>query len=75
LIRANATLGSIPLIKKCVNTCYEMSIIKEVKILDFLQASIIHAKKYINKEDALRHVTSYAAYTPINMDKNKGKKQ
>jgi DNA-directed RNA polymerase II subunit RPB2 len=45
------------------------------EMLDFLQASIIDANKYINKEDALRHITSYVAYTPINMDKEKGSKK
>ena len=42
------------------------------KILDFLQASIIDSNKYMTKEDALRHITAAVAYTPINMDKEKG---
>jgi DNA-directed RNA polymerase II subunit RPB2 len=37
-----------------------------------LQASIIDANKYMTQEDAIRHITSYVAYTPINMDKEKG---
>ena len=42
------------------------------QILDFLQASVIDSNKYMTKEDALRHITSAVAYTPINMDKEKG---
>jgi DNA-directed RNA polymerase II subunit RPB2 len=42
------------------------------EILNFLQASIIDANKYRTKEDSLKHITSSVAYTPINMDKEKG---
>jgi len=42
------------------------------QILDYLQASVIDSNKYMTKEDALRHITSAVAYTPINMDKEKG---
>jgi DNA-directed RNA polymerase beta subunit/intein/homing endonuclease len=45
---------------------------KQAEVLDCLQASVIDANKYPTKEDALRHITAYAAYTPINMDKEKG---
>jgi DNA-directed RNA polymerase II subunit RPB2 len=45
---------------------------KQAEILECLQASVIDANKYSTKEDALRHITAYAAYTPINMDKEKG---
>jgi DNA-directed RNA polymerase II subunit RPB2 len=45
---------------------------KQAEILDCLQASVIDANKYSTKEDAIRHITAYAAYTPINMDKEKG---
>lgn len=41
-------------------------------LLEFLQASIIDANKYLTQEDALRHITSVAAYTPLNMDKETG---
>ena len=37
-----------------------------------LHASIIDANKYMTQEDALNHIISYVAYTPINMDKEKG---
>ena len=42
------------------------------EIMARLQASIIDANKYIKKEDALRHITTSVAYTPINMDKETG---
>ena len=45
------------------------------EMLDFLNASIIEANKYMTQEDALRHITSYAAFTPINMDKDHGTKK
>jgi len=42
------------------------------EILSFLQASVIDSNKYTKKEDAIKHITTYAAYTPINMDKETG---
>lgn len=42
------------------------------EITDCLQASVIDANKYTTQEDALKHITSYAAYTPINMDREQG---
>jgi len=45
---------------------------KQIELTNCLQASIIDANKYMTQEDALKHITTYAAYTPINMDKEKG---
>jgi len=45
---------------------------KQKDILNFLQASIIDANKYMTNEDALRHITASVAYTPINLDKETG---
>jgi DNA-directed RNA polymerase beta subunit/intein/homing endonuclease len=45
---------------------------KQSEILKCLQASIIDANKYMTKEDALRHIISSIAYTPLNMDKETG---
>jgi DNA-directed RNA polymerase beta subunit/intein/homing endonuclease len=42
------------------------------ELLDFLQASIIDANKYMTQEDAMRHITSLVAYMPMNMDKETG---
>ena len=48
---------------------------KNIELLRCLQASIIDANKYMTMEDALRHITSMVAYTPINMDKETGIKK
>ena len=45
---------------------------KHTEIVDFLQASVIDANKYMTQEDALRHITASVAYTPFNMDKDMG---
>ena len=45
---------------------------KHAELTNCLQASIIDANKYMTEEDALKHITSYVAYTPINMEKEKG---
>jgi len=39
---------------------------------DSLQASAIDANKYMTEEDAFNHITTYVAYTPINMDRETG---
>ena len=41
-------------------------------LLTILQGSIVEANKYLTQEDALRHITAYAAYTPMNMDRETG---
>ena len=41
-------------------------------ILNLLQASIIDANQVLTYEDAIKHITGYAAYNPINMDKEEG---
>ena len=41
-------------------------------MLENLQASIIEAHKYINKEESIRFIMSFVIYTPINMDKETG---
>jgi DNA-directed RNA polymerase II subunit RPB2 len=48
---------------------------KTKDMLDFLQASIIDANKYMTQEDAIRHITASVAYTPLNMDKETGIKK
>ena len=45
---------------------------KQAELSDCLQASIIDGNKYMTQEDALAHITSYVAYTPMNMDKEQG---
>jgi DNA-directed RNA polymerase II subunit RPB2 len=41
-------------------------------MLECLQASIIEANKCLNQEEAIKIITSYVMYTPINMDKETG---
>lgn len=41
-------------------------------LIECLQASVIDANKYLTQEDALRHITTMVAYTPINMDRESG---
>lgn len=41
-------------------------------VLHSLQASIIDANKYLTQQDAIQYITNYAAFTPLNMDKETG---
>ena len=44
-------------------------------MLSALQASIIESNKHLTQEECIRFITSYAMYTPINMDKETGIKK
>ena len=46
--------------------------IKNKDLLLALQASIIEANKYLTKDECIRYITTFAMYTPINMDKDTG---
>ena len=48
---------------------------KKTELTNCLQASIIDANKYMTQEDAIKHIVSCVAYTPINMDKEKGQQK
>jgi len=48
---------------------------KNAELLQCLQASIIDANKYMTQEDAIKHIVTYVAYTPLNMDKETGNKK
>ena len=49
---------------------------KEYKeLLNGLIASIIDSNTILTQQDALKHITSYVMYTPINMDKETGSKK
>jgi len=48
---------------------------KQAELLACLEASIIDGNKYPTQEDALRHIVSMVAFTPINMDKETGAKK
>ena len=45
---------------------------KQQELLEFLQTSIVEANKYMTQKDAMKHIVSLVAYTPINMDKETG---
>ncbi len=44
-------------------------------MLAALQASIIDSNKHLTQEECIRYITSFAMYTPINMDKETGIKK
>jgi DNA-directed RNA polymerase II subunit RPB2 len=49
---------------------------KEYKeLLDGLLASIIDSNTILTQQDALKYITTYVMYTPINMDKETGNKK
>ena len=49
---------------------------KEYKeLLNGLVASIIDSNTILTQQDALKHITTYVMYTPINMDKETGSKK
>ena len=48
---------------------------KYKNMLNGLQASIIEANTILTQQDAVRYITNYVMYTPINMDKETGIKK
>ena len=48
---------------------------KNKQLLTALQASIIEANKHLTQEECIKYITSFAMYTPINMDKETGAKK
>ena len=56
----------------CDYILLNISLDKNKQMLENLQASIIEANKYITYDDAIKYITSYVSYTPINMDKETG---
>jgi len=44
-------------------------------MLSALQASIIESNKHLTQEECIRYITSFAMFTPINMDKETGIKK
>ena len=68
-------LGVIPDKDICQYMLLDIEQSMNSELLDFLQASIIDANKYMTQEDAIRHITSFVAYMPMNMDKETGAKK
>jgi len=48
---------------------------KNKKMLEALQASVIDSDKFLTQEECIKYITSFAMYTPINMDKETGAKK
>jgi len=48
---------------------------KNKQLLEALQASVIEADKHLTQEECIKCITSFAMYTPINMDKETGAKK
>ena len=44
-------------------------------LLQILKSSILDANECLTQESAIQYITSYVAYTPISMDKEKGQKK
>jgi len=59
----------------CKYIVYDLESPKYQEILNFVQASIIDANKYLTEEDALRHIISSVMYTPLYVDKETGAKK
>jgi DNA-directed RNA polymerase beta subunit/intein/homing endonuclease len=68
-------LGVISDKQICEKILLDINHEKNKQLLDALQASIIEADKYLTQEDCVRYITSFAMYTPINMDKETGAKK
>jgi DNA-directed RNA polymerase II subunit RPB2 len=65
-------LGIISDKEICEHILLDIEEDKNADLLKCLQASIIDANKYLTQEDAIRHITSFVAYTPFNMDRESG---
>ena len=56
----------------CSRILMDLDVSMHNAMLECLQASIIDANKHMTQEDAMKHITSYVMFTPINMDKETG---
>ena len=56
----------------CEYIVLDVNSTEETELLDCLHASIIDANEYTSQEAAFDYIVSQVAYTPINMDREKG---
>jgi DNA-directed RNA polymerase beta subunit len=56
----------------CEYILLDITLEKYQPMLENLQASIIEGNKYMTYEDAIKYITGYVSYTPLNMDKETG---
>jgi DNA-directed RNA polymerase beta subunit/intein/homing endonuclease len=68
-------LGVIEDKKICEYVLLDIDSKQNGELLGFLQASVIDANKYMTQEDSIKHIVTYVAYTPLNMDKETGLKK
>jgi len=68
-------LGVISDKEVCEKILLNIQEVSHKNMLESLQASIIDANKYLNKEDCIKYITNYVMYTPINMDKETGSRK
>jgi DNA-directed RNA polymerase II subunit RPB2 len=59
----------------CEKILLNVSHERHTEMLSILQASIIEANKYLTEEECVKYITTYAMYTPINMDKETGSRK
>lgn len=68
-------LGIISDKEICQKILLDIDEVKNKKLLQALQASVIESDKLLTQEECVRYITSFAMYTPINMDKETGAKK
>jgi DNA-directed RNA polymerase II subunit RPB2 len=56
----------------CKHIVLDIEADENAEVLHLLQASIIDSNQCLTKEEAIDHITMYASYTPINMDRETG---
>jgi DNA-directed RNA polymerase II subunit RPB2 len=56
----------------CEYILLDLSLEKYEQMLENLKASVIESNKYMNYDDAIKYITSYVSYTPLNMDRETG---
>jgi len=68
-------LGIISDKEICKKILLDIDNIKNKQLLEALQASVIDSDKFLTQEECIKYITSFAMYTPINMDKETGAKK
>ena len=59
----------------CEKILLDLNVPEYKEICNNLQASIIEANGYLTQEECIKYITSYAMFTPINMDRETGAKK
>jgi DNA-directed RNA polymerase beta subunit len=68
-------LGIITDKEICEKILLDIDDSKNKQLLEALTASVIESDKYLTQEDCIKYITTFAMYTPINMDKETGAKK